>query len=189
MIGPDEKKGVFVILAGRVLEAGVIWRGWRGGIVYLTPWADLLFPLWPYDAGTGLPQSALSVWATALEQAHWPRSCKKTVLLSPKYATLKSGRCERSVYFSVDLEALWWHRKILYWYFCIDLELVNGKNLKILDIFRYDQKSGWPQQMQIKSLTLARCMMHHQLPVAVENTSNTYSRYVEGAVGLGELPP
>lgn len=45
-----------------------------GDIVYLTPWADPLFPLWPSDAGMGLPQQALSVWTTTLEQIHQPRS-------------------------------------------------------------------------------------------------------------------
>lgn len=62
-------EGVFAMLAGRVLEAGVIYPG---DVVYLTPWADPLFPLWPSDAGTVLPQRALSVWTTTLEQTHRP---------------------------------------------------------------------------------------------------------------------
>lgn len=57
MIGPDEQR-----------ECLPFWQAefWTlelsaGDVVYLTPRADPLFPLWPSDVGMGLPQQALSV--------------------------------------------------------------------------------------------------------------------------------
>lgn len=92
MIGPNGQRECLPAF----LEDGVICRG---DVVYLTPWADPLFPLWPDDAGTGLPQRALSVWTTTLEQTHRPRSLhthtKKKCYCCPK--KLRSGPYERCV--------------------------------------------------------------------------------------------
>lgn len=92
MIGPNGQRECLPAF----LEDGVICRG---DVVYLTPWADPLFPLWPDDAGTGLPQRALSVWTTTLEQTHRPRSLhthtEKKCYCCPK--KLRSGPYERCV--------------------------------------------------------------------------------------------
>lgn len=76
MIGPDEQRGVFV-----VLEAGVICLG---NVVYLTPWADLLFPLWPLTLGRDFLSQPYQ-----FEAQHSARSRKKhTPVITKKKRSL-----------------------------------------------------------------------------------------------------